>query len=172
MVLTRPIVYPPALISWCVATSPARMRRTNVGRLKPLTNMAVSVAPNGVLASNRSARRWCAPRRRFLGAPTSEATGRTTQANRSTKKPIQSFCQWGAGAPETEMRDFSPASGFGVGAHSLRRHRHSPSICHILTMRNFVNCDRLATANLSVFHYNFVMRQLKSYDSPDFWGEG
>jgi hypothetical protein len=38
VILTRPIVYPPALISRCVVASPARMRGASVSHLRALMN--------------------------------------------------------------------------------------------------------------------------------------
>jgi hypothetical protein len=65
MILIRPtaIALP---VSLCTVASPARTSVASIGRVKPWTCMIASVTPNGLQASNRSARR-CSPPRRFRG---------------------------------------------------------------------------------------------------------
>jgi hypothetical protein len=54
-------------VSLCAVASPARTSLASIWRVKPWTCMIASVAPNGLQASNRSARRCSPPRRRFRG---------------------------------------------------------------------------------------------------------
>jgi hypothetical protein len=51
------------------------MSGMNVWRVKPLTDIVASVAPNGVPATDWSVRRCCAPTRRFREVMASKATG-------------------------------------------------------------------------------------------------
>jgi hypothetical protein len=48
VILTRPTVCLPALISRCAVASPARIRVTNAFRVTPLANMVASGAPNSM----------------------------------------------------------------------------------------------------------------------------
>jgi len=52
-------------VSLCAVASPARTSLASIGRVKPWTCMIASVAPNGLQASNRSARHCSPPRRTF-----------------------------------------------------------------------------------------------------------
>ena len=64
------LIWPTAIalpVSLCAVASPARMSVASIGRVKPWTCMIASVAPNGLQASNRSARRCSPPRRCFRG---------------------------------------------------------------------------------------------------------
>src|SRR6267143_6459547 len=65
------ILIPPTAIalpvSLCPVASPARTSLASIWRVKPWTCMTASAAPNGLQASNRSARRCSPPRRRFRG---------------------------------------------------------------------------------------------------------
>jgi hypothetical protein len=54
-------------VSLRAVASPARTSLVNIWRVKPWACMIASVAPNGLMASNRSARRCSPPRRRFRG---------------------------------------------------------------------------------------------------------
>jgi hypothetical protein len=54
-------------VSLCTVASPARTSLASIWRVKPWTCMTASVAPNGLQASNRSARLCSPPRRRFRG---------------------------------------------------------------------------------------------------------
>ena len=54
-------------VSVCAVASPARTSLASIWRVKPWTCMTASVAPNGLQASNRSARLCSPPRRRFRG---------------------------------------------------------------------------------------------------------
>ena len=49
-------------VSVCAVASPARTSLASIWRVKPWTCMTASVAPNGLQASNRSARRCSPPR--------------------------------------------------------------------------------------------------------------
>src|SRR5258707_12093582 len=54
-------------VSLCAVASPVRTSLASIGRVKPWTCMIASVAPNGLQASNRSARLCSPPRRGFRG---------------------------------------------------------------------------------------------------------
>src|SRR5258706_6074488 len=66
VILIRPTAIA-LLVSLCAVASPARSSLASIVRVKPLTCMTASVAPNGALASNWSARRGSPPRRPFRG---------------------------------------------------------------------------------------------------------
>jgi hypothetical protein len=82
VILIRPIVCPPAFTSRCVVTSPARMRLTNVWRVMPLAEMAASVAPKGMPASN-----WSASLAKLVGSTSDVAQIADDLSPRPTRQP-------------------------------------------------------------------------------------